>query len=88
MTIKHKSPSVLRREQEKSQRKKNILKIAETIFIEKGYEGTFVDEVAQKSGFTKSTLYKYYPTKDELFLAVAAIAFEKFQLVFEQHIKK
>ena len=88
MPTKQKSPSALRREQEKIQRKANILKIAENIFIEKGYDGTYVEEIAEKSGFTKSTLYKYYPTKDELFLAVAAIAFEQFNFVIEQNVTK
>ena len=88
MPTKQKSPSALRREQEKIQRKANILKIAENIFIEKGYDGTYVEEIAEKSGFTKSTLYKYYPTKDELFLAVAVIAFEQFNFVIEQNVTK
>lgn len=38
--------------------KEKMLKVAEQIFAQKGYDGSCVDEIAAKSGINKGTLYK------------------------------
>jgi TetR/AcrR family transcriptional regulator len=40
------------------------------LFVEKGYAATRVEEVAQRAGVSKGTLFLYFTSKEELFKAV------------------
>jgi len=59
-----------RRERRKEARPGELLAAALELFVEKGYAGTRVEEVAQRAGVSKGTLFLYFPSKDELFKAV------------------
>lgn len=54
-----------------------ILKAASEIFMEKGYDGARMQEIADKAGLNKALLHYYYRSKDKLFRAV-------FNKVFQQ----
>ncbi len=56
-----------------------ILEAARVIFIEKGYEGARMQEIADEAGINKALLHYYYRSKDKLFEGVFRDAF--FQLV-------
>jgi AcrR family transcriptional regulator len=43
---------------------------ARDAFLEKGYDGVSMDEVAKRAGVAKQTVYARYASKDALFLAV------------------
>jgi AcrR family transcriptional regulator len=47
-----------------------ILDAAAELFLEVGYEQTSIDAILLRSGGSKSTLYAYFPTKQDLFRAV------------------
>lgn len=51
-------------------RREAILRTAATAFMELGYEGTLMAEIATRAGCTKPTLYGYFASKEELFLGV------------------
>lgn len=53
----------------KSEIETEILQVAYNFFIEKGYRNTTMDEISQKLGISKKTLYKYFPGKLELLAA-------------------
>jgi len=59
----------------KARRRLHILRVATEMFARQGYRKTSMDEVAQRAGVAKGTLYTYFATKNELL--VAAIALEK-----------
>jgi len=46
-----------------------IAQAALSLFSEKGYAGTSVQDIATRLGFGKGTIYKYYKSKEDLFLA-------------------
>lgn len=48
---------------------KHILFNASKLFMEKGFESVSMNEVAKHAGVTKATVYYYYPTKTDLFVA-------------------
>ena len=50
---------------------KKIIATAHTLFHEKGYSNTKMSEIAAALGVTKPTLYHYFDTKENLFIAVA-----------------
>src|SRR5512139_1140567 len=51
-------------------RPQELLDAALALFVEKGYAATRLEEVAQRAGVAKATLYLYYDNKLELFKAV------------------
>jgi AcrR family transcriptional regulator len=64
------APARPRWERRKDARPAELLAAALDIFIDKGYAGTKLDEVAARAGVSKGTLYLYFENKEELFKAV------------------
>ncbi|GFE93066.1 TetR/AcrR family transcriptional regulator [Acetobacter persici] len=48
----------------------HLLEVAASLFVKHGYAGTSVDQIARKASASKQTLYRRYPSKEELFKAV------------------
>ncbi len=59
-----------RKEREKEQRREEIISAAEKIFFDKGLQAATMDEIAEAAELGKSTLYLYYRSKEDLYLAV------------------
>ena len=64
------SSSPTKRERRKEARPGELLDAALSIFVEKGFAATRVEEVAARAGVSKGTLFLYFPSKEELFKAV------------------
>ncbi len=60
------------RQRRKDARPHELLEAALALFVEKGFAATRAEEVAQRAGVSKGTLYLYYPSKEELLKAVIA----------------
>lgn len=45
----------------------NILDIAKTLFQKNGVEKTTMDDIAKKADYSKSTIYVYFKSKEEIF---------------------
>lgn len=63
-------PKMPRWERRKDARPQELLAAAMTIFVERGYASTRLEDVARAAGVSKGTLYLYYTNKEELFKAV------------------
>ena len=50
--------------------RERILRAAETIFARRDYHEVQMDDVVNASGVGKGTLYRYFPSKQDLYLAV------------------
>jgi len=48
----------------REERINEIIKAAIEVFLEKGYENTTMEAIAQKAGVSKGGLYHYFPSKD------------------------
>ena len=62
--------SPTKRERRKEARPGELLEAALSLFVEKGFAATRVEEVAARAGVSKGTLFLYFPSKEELFKAV------------------
>ena len=51
--------------------RKKIVAEASSLFMEKGYSATTMDDIAARLGVTKAAIYQYYRSKVDLFAAVA-----------------
>ena len=61
-----------RREEKKAQSRRRILESAREVFFRVGFMPANLDEVAEKAGVAKGTLYRYFDNKAELYVAVLA----------------
>jgi AcrR family transcriptional regulator len=53
-----------------SERKKVILDAAQRTFVEFGYHGALMDTIAERAEVTKPILYRHFPSKLDLLLAI------------------
>ena len=53
----------------KAHRQKEILDAAAKLFAESGYHDTDIQVLADRLGVGKGTIYRYFPSKEDLFLA-------------------
>lgn len=60
-----------RRERRKVERREAILDAAAEVFGEKGAQAATMDDVAEAAEVSKGTLYLYFPSKDDLVVALA-----------------
>lgn len=67
---KSKSTEQTRHARRKDARPGELLDAALTLFVEKGFAATRVEEVATLAGVSKGTLFLYFASKEELFKAV------------------
>ncbi len=48
-----------------------LLDAAEAVFAEKGFIAATIDDIAKAAGYSKGAVYKYFSTKEDLFLATS-----------------
>jgi AcrR family transcriptional regulator len=53
-------------------RREEILGAARSLFFEKGYHGTTVEQISKRAGYSKRAVYLDFLNKDELFITVCA----------------
>jgi AcrR family transcriptional regulator len=76
-----------RKERERELRRSAIIDAAEQVFFTKGIETSTMDEVAELAELSKGTLYLYFKSKAELYMAICgrglSILHEKFNTDIE-----
>src|SRR5438552_8364751 len=58
-----------RRQEASELRRLAILQAARTVFARQGYANTVVEDIAAQAGIGKGTLYLYFPSKEQIYLA-------------------
>src|SRR5262245_51077580 len=71
MTLGHRTAT--RREREREERRHQILEAAANVFKSKGFAAATMDDVAAAAELSKGTLYLYFKSKDDLYLALSAV---------------
>lgn len=56
-------------EAELTRRQGEIMQVALNLFVQKGFTETSMREIAEAAGVGKSTLYDYFPSKDEILIS-------------------
>src|SRR3954454_21915364 len=67
-----------RRDQEKQDVRQAILDAAAELFREHGYEHFSLRQVAERIGYSPTTIYLYFDDKDDLLFTVADLGFTRF----------
>jgi AcrR family transcriptional regulator len=68
--------------------REHILKIADELFYSEGIRATGVDTIIAKSGVAKSTLYRYFSSKDDLVVAYLEQRNQRFWDLLEAELAK
>ena len=71
-----------RMEREKLETREKILDAARELFIEKGFDGVSMRQIAQKIEYTPTTIYGHFQDKEELFLEICHQDFAKLAASF------
>lgn len=72
------------REQNKSTRYQHIVSAAERLFLELGLDSVQMQDVAKEAEVGIATVFRYFPKKDKLIVAVAIQNLERILPAFEQ----
>lgn len=73
-----------RKEREKLHRKEEIIDAAEKVFFDKGLALATMDEIAERAELSKGTLYLYYKSKEDLYMAVICRGHQILLKMFQQ----
>jgi TetR/AcrR family transcriptional repressor of mexJK operon len=68
--------------------RQNVLRAAERIFTDHDYHEVLMEDVARASGVGKGTLYRYFPSKRDLYVAVMFEGIEQLHAELEAAIDK
>jgi AcrR family transcriptional regulator len=63
-----------------------ILDAAKTIFAQHGFHATRLEDIAAAAGFSKASLYNYYPNKESIFLHLALREYAALTASIEQDV--
>ena len=77
-TVRLKEKSSARRQQQKTELRRALLDAASELFLEAGLEGFSLRQVAERVGYSATTVYLYFENKDDLLFAVSLDGFEQF----------
>ena len=72
------------KDSKRNQKEQNIIEAAERVFSALGYTNAKMDEIAKEAGITKVTLYAYFQSKENLYMA---ITYKALQLLNESMYK-
>lgn len=80
------------RKRETSEARQRILETADRLFYQDGIRAVGIDRIIAEAGVAKMSLYKHFPSKDDLILAVLQYreqgTLEFFRSAMERHGKK
>lgn len=61
-----------------------IIEATASVFAQKGYHGTTMDDIADASGYSAAAIYKYFRNKEDLFRELWAEMAERLQAIVEE----
>lgn len=67
-------------------REQEIIEAAQRVFAEFGYKKVTMDDVAARLNITRSALYYYYKSKEELFVAVGEFEFRNYESLLRKAV--
>lgn len=66
--------------------KQIIIDAAEKLFVQYGFESVTMDQIADASFFSKTTIYKYFDRKEDLYIILASKAYTKLAEEFQKEL--
>ena len=74
-----------RQERERQATRDAILQAARELFVSEGYRNVSLRKIAERIEYSPAAIYSYFPSKDDLFFALAEEGFRKlFEFIGDQ----
>lgn len=54
-----------------AERREQLIGVARSLFAERGYEATSVEEIAERAGVSKPVVYEHFSAKEEIYTTIA-----------------
>ena len=85
-TAKILTPSVEigRRERKRRDTRSRLVKAAMALFVEQGYDGTSIDQIARRAGVSRRTCFRYFPSKEDLAFPYREGRLRRFDALIQQ----
>lgn len=78
-----------RRQQEKSQQTREELMLsAEEVFGRKGFDAATIAEITDHAGYAKGSFYRYWKSKDDIFLAIMEARMREYRRSRQQGLEE
>lgn len=74
-TAEYRTPSRIRRDNEKAETRRRILEAARELFTKEGYAQTSMRRIADQIGYTATAIYHHFQDKDSLLNELCAVDF-------------
>ena len=68
------------------ERRADVLRVAVAEFAKRGWQGTSTEDVARAAGISQPYLFKVFPTKKALFIALVEQGFERVRTAFVEAV--
>jgi AcrR family transcriptional regulator len=82
------SQLIQRREEEKEQRRAEIIDAAEAVYADVGWDAATIDQVAKKARLSRALVYVYFKDKEDLHLAIVERALEDLHRRFVEAVRE
>jgi TetR/AcrR family transcriptional regulator len=76
-----------RREEEKEQRRAEIVDAAEAVYADVGWDAATIDQVARRARLSRALVYVYFKDKQDLHFAIAERALEDLHRRFQEAVR-
>lgn len=83
-----KIPPLSRKQREKLRQRQEMIDVAMDLFSEKGYHHVSMQEIAEKAEFAIGTIYKFFPTKEDLYKTLVREQYDAFDEAFAQAVSE
>jgi len=77
-----------KKEKLKEFHKNNIIETAKTLFAERGIDRTSMDDIAKVADYSKTTLYAYFKSKDEIFNHITFEQITRLKAIVEEALSE
>ena len=74
----------MKRQSSKQRKRGTILQAASALFSDRDYHLVLMDDVATRARVGKGTLYRYFPTKEALYIATVLDAWDRVRMEIEE----
>jgi AcrR family transcriptional regulator len=71
-----------------TKKRQHLLNVASDLFNRLGYRGAGIDQLIEVAGVAKTTLYRYFKSKEELIVAVLRLIDEQYRSDMRQAVDK
>ena len=76
------------RDEKRNEKENNIIAAAERVFSEVGFKNAKMEDIATEANITKVTLYSYFHSKENLYLAITYKAVTKLNDIYYEIVDK